>query len=163
MPNRRGHLLLPILLLLTACSTGVSSPSVSHPSGHAVDPVAESVKSELSQRLGMTFRSAGPHHVLGTARNGVQLDLVGVPVVQVVLSVPADAPARIDEVAAPYLPYLPRLLNTDQTIGADLLLETAATWDGAARVDKRRTSGTITARLTSGGAPPFLVLSVTRD
>ena len=107
--------------------------------------------------------SDGPHHELGKAQNGVQLDLVGVPPEQVILSVPSDEPGRVEELAAPYLPYLPRLLNAQRSIGGDLLNESLAAWDGKATLDKQRSAEGITARLTSTDDPAYVVLDVHRD
>ena len=159
--KRAARLALLATTLLTACTTS-PAPASQH-AGHAADPVTAAIKGELTERLGMTFASAGPHHELGTASNGVQLDLVGVPPEQVVLSVPAGEPGRVEELAAPYLPYLARLLNEQRGIGADLLNESLATWDGSAILDKQRTAEGFTARLTSTRDPAYIVLDVHRD
>ena len=79
------------------------------------------------------------------------------------LSVPSDQPGRVEELAAPYLPFLPRLLNTPRSIGADLLNETLATWDGTTILDKQRRAEGITAQLTSTAEPAYVVLAVHRD
>jgi hypothetical protein len=162
-----AHRLATLLLvtILTACSapTTERSAAPSTHEGHAADPATDAIKAELGERFGMTFASAGPHHELGKAQNGVQLDLVGVPPEQVILSVPSDEPGRVEQLAAPYLPYLPRLLNEPRSIGADLLNESLATWDGAQLLDKQRSADGITARLTSTNDPAYIVLDVHRD
>jgi hypothetical protein len=158
-----------LAVVLGACTATVPARSATPATaedphaGHS-DPVAEQVRSELTRTLGMTFRSAGPHHTLGTAPNGVQLDLVGVPVVQVVLSVPGHDPASVKQAAEPYLDYLPRLLGegAQQSIGRDLLLESMTTWDGSGELDKRRSADGFEARLTSTSDPAYVVLSVAR-
>jgi hypothetical protein len=162
-----AHRLATLLLvtILAACSTPTTARSAA-PSTHegpAADPATAAIKAELGERFGMTFASAGPHHELGKAQNGVQLDLVGVPPEQVILSVPSDEPGRVEQLAAPYLPYLPRLLNERRSIGADLLNESLATWDGAQLLDKQRSADGITARLTSTNDPAYIVLDVHRD
>lgn len=110
----------------------------------------------------MKFESAGPHHTLGKAPNGVQLDLVGVPTEEVVLSVPASEAGRVEELASPYLPYLGRLLVTSSVVGPELLLESLATWDGTTPLNATRVVGGISAQVTSGGEPPYVVLVVHR-
>ena len=164
MGNRRRAAALALILFLSACGTPSTGPTPpgSH-EGHAADPATDVVKAELGEKLGMTFASAGPHHELGKAKNGVQLDLVGVPAEQVVLSVPADEPGRIEDLAAPYLPYLPRLLGSQRNIGADLLNESLAAWDGEQTLDKKRSAEGITAHLTSTNDPAYVVLDVHRD
>lgn len=156
--------ILSFAMILAGCAsptTPGAAPSTH--AGHAADPATDAIKAELGDRFGMTFASAGPHHELGKAQNGVQLDLVGVPPEQVILSVPSDEPGRVEELAAPYLPYLPRLLNEQRSIGADLLNESLATWDGAQLLDKQRSADGITARLTSTNDPAYIVLDVHRD
>ncbi len=161
MPRRLVTLLL--VVGLAGCGTPATSGSASDHAGHVVDPATERIKGELTQKFGMGFASAGPHHELGTAGNGVQLDVVGVPPEQVVLSVPADEPGRVEELAAPYLPYLPRLLNAQRSIGADLLNESLASWDGGQLLDKQRSADGVTAHLTSTHDPAYVVLDVHRD
>lgn len=161
--HRIATLLLVTILAACSAPTAERSPAPSTHAGHPADPVTDAIKAELGERFGMTFASAGPHHELGKAQNGVQLDLVGVPPEQVILSVPSDEPGRVEELAAPYLPYLPRLLNEQRSIGADLLNESLATWDGAQLLDKQRSADRITARLTSTNDPAYIVLDVHRD
>jgi hypothetical protein len=164
-------LVLPALALPTACAPAASAPAAtpspaSAPDEHAnhADPVADDVKAELTERFGMTFASAGPHHLLGTAPDGVQLDLVGIPVVQVVLSLPGHDTAAVRDAAEPYLPYLSRLLGIgeQESIGRDLLLESLASWDATTPLDRQRSDGSLTARVTSSNDPPYVVLSVHR-
>ena len=163
------------LALLVGCSAPTTQPAATPPSAsdeHAnhQDPVADDVRAELTQRFGMTFASAGPHHLLGTAPDGVQLDIVGIPVVQVVLSLPGHDSAAVREAAESYLPYLSRLLGVggvggvgeQQSIGRDLLLESLASWDASTPLDRQRSDGGLTARVTSSDDPPYVVLSVHR-
>jgi hypothetical protein len=151
-----------VLSLLVACQTAPTPTGTPH-LGHEADPATDAIKAELTQRLGMTFSSAGPHHQLGRSGNGVQLDLVGVPPQQVILSVPAGEPGRIAALASPYLPYLPRLLATQRNIGADLLNESLLSWDGRTVLDKQRSADGISAHLTSTTDPAYVVLDVHRD
>ncbi len=165
-------LTVALVVALAGCMPAASAPaaapvqastSTDAHAGHA-DPAAEAIKAELTQRFGMTFASAGPHHVLGKAPNGVQLDLVGIPVVQVVLSLPGNDPAAVSGAAEPYLPYLPRLLGTSgpQSIGRDLLLESLASWSAGTSLDRQRSAEGTVARVTYTPDPPYVVLSVHR-
>ena len=156
-------MILSTAFLLAACTSGTSSPTPASHEGHAADPATDAIKAELTEQFGMTFASAGPHHELGTASDGVQLDLVAVPPSQVILSVPSDDAGRVEELAAPYLPYLARLLNTERSIGADLLNESLAAWDGTTLLDKQRSAEGVTAHLTSTRDPAYVVLDVHRD
>ena len=160
---RLGTFSIALVVIVTACTPTVASPSIESHGGHVPDLATDAIKAELGERFGMTFASAGPHHKLGKAQNGVQLDLVGVPPEQVILSVPSDEPGRVEELAGPYLPYLARLLNEQRSIGADLLNETLAAWDGKQLLDKQRSANGITARLTSTDDPAYIVLDVHRD
>lgn len=163
-------LLLVLAVQVAACgpapisSTAPLTPAAADPHAGHSDPLADAARQQLTQQLGMTFEAAGPHHTLGKAPNGVQLDLVGVPVVQVVLSVPGHDPATVKQDAEPYLDYLPRLLgeSAGQSIGRDLLLESMTTWDGATELHKRRSADGFEARLTSTSDPAYVVLSVAR-
>jgi hypothetical protein len=164
-------LLLALAVPLTGCgatpalSTAPPTSTSADPHAGHSDPLADAVRQQLTQTFDMTFESAGPHHTLGKAPDGVQLDLVGVPVVQVVLSVPGHDPATVKQDAEPYLDYLPRLLGegADQSIGRDLLLESMTTWDGSTELDKRRSADGFEARLTSTSNPAYVVLSVARS
>ncbi len=93
-------------VVLVACGNP-ATPVPSTPGHPGHDPQADRVRAALEAELGMTFEPAGPHHVLGTGPDGVELDLVGVPVEEVVLSVPADDP----EAGLDYLPHIRDLLH----------------------------------------------------
>jgi hypothetical protein len=158
---RTGLLVGALLLTLAGCA----APSVSltpTSSDHAAhDPLAEEVKAALTDAFAMSFESAGPHHELGTDPDGVQLDLVGIPVEEVVLSLPSEARSAAVGRGLAYLPHLRRLLE-----GPD------ATWDWVAEAFACReevdancevstSQGNLTARFTDGGQD-FLVLVITR-
>lgn len=161
MQRTAAFSLVALALITSACGGPTVSASAADHVGH-LDPAGDAAQTELTQHLAMTFAPAGPHHTLGKAPNGVQLDLVGVPTEEVVLSVPASEPGRIEELASPYLPYLQRLLVTSSTVGPELLLESLATWDGATPLKATRVGGGISAQITSGGEPPYVVLAVHR-
>ncbi|MGH2454666.1 MAG: hypothetical protein ACRDHD_00180 [Candidatus Limnocylindria bacterium] len=143
------------LLVLAGCLTAAPSPAAdgSH-AGH--DPQAERVKAALGEGFGMTFEPAGPHHELGRAEDGVELDLVGVPVEQVVLSLPSDQVA----VGLGYLPHLRDLLH-----GPDVVYDRAAAMLACRELaertcDERFAQGNVEARVTE--AAGFVVLTLTR-
>lgn len=99
-------LTLLVALLLTACAATPSpTPAASAHAQH--DPQIERVKSALGDAFDMTFEPAGPHHEVGRAPDAVELDLVGVPIEEVVLSIPRNEP----ELGIGYLPHLRELLR----------------------------------------------------
>jgi hypothetical protein len=158
----RRRLRLGVLVLaLTGCAAPSISltPSISPHAEH--DAQADRVKAALSDAFGMTFEPAGPHHQLGTAPDGVQLDLVGEPVEEVVLSLPsADRSAAADAGLA-YLPHLRDLLHGPSAVWdwvADALVCRAA--EGGV-CQAFMTQGELTARFTDGG-PDYLVLEISR-
>lgn len=156
----RARLAIPTLLVanlaLGACATAptpgpTATPHVAH------DPQAERVMAELSAEIGMSFQSAGPHHQLGRGPGGVELDLVGVPVEQVILSVPADDP----EAGLPYLPHLRDLLHgPDRVYDWVAAMLTCRTVPDRA-CEERFEQGNVEARFTDGG-PDYVVVSLTR-
>jgi len=152
---------MALAMTIVACTAPV--PSVTPVASHAHDPQADRVMAELGAQLGMAFEPAGPHHLLGTAPDGTQLDLVGVPVEQVVLSIPSGDPGRLAEVATPYLPHLRDLVQ-----GPTPLWEWVAQGflcrqvpERAAACQPSRSQGNVIATISDGG-PDYVVLSVTR-
>ena len=149
-----GAVAVLVPVLLAAC-TSAGTPAASSRAGH--DPQADRVRAALETELGMTFEPAGPHHELGTTPAGVELDLVGVPVEQVVLSLPADDP----EAGLDYLPHIRDLLH-----GPDPVYDWVAAML-ACRADASRTcevafhQGNLRAEFTSD-EPGFVVLSISR-
>jgi hypothetical protein len=141
-------------LLLSACAED-GGPG---PASHAVhDPVGDRVRAELASELGMEFAPAGPHHVIGRAEDGTELDLVGAPVEEVVLSVPADDP----EAGLPYLPHVRELLH-----GPDRVYDWVAAML-ACRADEDRScaehfeQGNLEATFSDGG-PDYEVVTISR-
>lgn len=152
--------ILPVALawtLLAGCSAGAASPSASTQPHPAHDAATLRVIGALESDLGVVFEPAGPHHELGRAPGGVELDLVGVPVEEIVLSVPADDP----QAGQAYLPYLRDLLH-----GPDRVYDWASAMLGCRAVagracDEFFEQGNLVARFSDGG-PGYIVLTLAR-
>ncbi|MEO7332548.1 MAG: hypothetical protein ABIZ71_01255 [Gemmatimonadales bacterium] len=158
----KGVAVLCLASILAACAgpvpTPVPSASASAPA-HSQDQLSESVKSELTDAFGMTFAPAGPHHQIGRAPDGVELDLVGTPVEEVVLSLPsADVTAAIAAGHA-YLPYLRELLGgpTSAWELTDRILDCLAMPGADCVASFKR--GHLSVRFTDGG-PDYIVLVI---
>jgi hypothetical protein len=156
-PRPPAALLAVLAMLALAGCTASVTPSPPAASRQAHDPQLERIKAALGDTFGMTFSAAGPHHELGTAPDGVQLDLVGVPAEELVLSVPRHDPA----LGIGYLPHLRDLLH-----GPARLYDWAAEAlqchvDGSDRCPTQRDQGGLTARLNDGGED-YLVLVLAR-
>ena len=144
--------LVPVLV--AACASPATSAHPSH-AGH--DPQADRARAALETELGVEFESAGPHHVLGRAPDGSEIDLVGVPVEEVVLSVPiGDPEAGID-----YLPHIRDLLHGPAAVYDWVANVLACRADDAGRCETRFERGNVVAQVTSEG-PDFVVLSISR-
>jgi hypothetical protein len=160
MPKR--SLVFVLALAITACATPATSvvPSASDHGEH--DPALERVKEALADEFEMTFEPAGPHHELGTAPDGVELDLVGVPVEEVILSLPARD--RSDAVAAgmTYLPHLRDLLHGPGPVWDWIAEELACREDPNASCNVSTSQGNVSARFTEQDRG-YIVLAITRD
>ncbi len=144
------------LALVPALLAGCGSPAPPVASTHADhDPQADRVRAALEAELGMTFEPAGPHHVLGTAPDGVELDLVGVPVEAVVLSVPVGDP----EAGLDYLPHVRDLLHGPDPVYDWVAAMLACRTDTARECETSREQGSLRAEFTSEG-PDFVVVSM---
>ena len=142
-------------VLLAACAGG-PSPSPSG-SGHvAHDPQLDRVKAALTAAFGMTFEPAGPHHEIGQAPDGIELDLVGVPVEEVVLSVPRDEP----QLGIPYLPHLRDLLRGPGPVW-EWVEDGLTCRRDEAPCEPMMSRGNLTARFTEGDRA-YVVLVVAR-
>ena len=161
-----------VAMLLAACSAGpTATPSADVHAGH--DPQARRVMAALEQQLGVAFERqvadptvseiapgvpAGPHLVLGRAPDGVEVDLVGIPVEQVSLSIPADDP----EAGQVYLAHVRDLLH-----GPDRVYDWAAAMlacrsDPQRDCDQHFEQGNLLARFSEGG-PDYVVVSFSRE
>jgi len=144
-----------VALVLAGCAFG---PSPTPTPGHDPhDPQAERVIVALAEELGMTFEPAGPHHRLGRAADGTQLDLIGVPVEQVVLSVPAPDP----EAGLAYLPHVRDLLHGPDRIYDWVAAMLACRADPDRACEEEVAQGNLEARFSDGG-PDFVVVTIGR-
>jgi hypothetical protein len=164
--DRRAVLALGVLLVVAGCAT--TGPSLT-PSASATstatpvsDPQRDRVQASLESERGMTFEPAGPHHLLGTAADGTQLDLVGVPVEEVVLSLPTRDRAAMVETGIAYLPKLRALLQGPSPFWNAVADALRCREDPAASCLETAGQANVTARFNDGG-PGFIVLVVTRD
>lgn len=109
----------------------------------------------------MTFASSGPHHVTGTDADGNQLDFVGVPVEQVVLTFPAGDRQAARDAATTYLPYARDLLPGPTPVWRWVEDQVACLADGRTDCDTAFEQGQLEASLTDTG-PEFWVVAVSR-
>jgi hypothetical protein len=159
----RAPVAVLLIAALAACAappppTATSQPSVAAHDGH--DPALEALQSELSS-LGLRFEPAGPHHVLGAGTNGIEVDLVGIPLEEAVLSIPAAEPDAVRETAEPYLAPIERALEAPAALDG-WLGEQLASWDGRTELRADEEFGDLRARLRSTADPPYVVQTLTR-
>jgi hypothetical protein len=160
MPKR--SLIGVLALAVSACAAPATSlaPSASDHGEH--DPAAERVKEALADEFGMTFEPAGPHHELGMAPDGVELDLVGVPVEETILSLPSrDRSAAVVSGLA-YLPHLRGLLHGPGPVWDWIAEALDCREEAEASCNVMTSQGNLTARFTDQDED-FVVLVITRD
>jgi hypothetical protein len=147
--------LLLAAALLAGCAGGPSAtPSPTAHDEH--DPQLDRVKAALTAAFGMTFEAAGPHHEIGRAPDAVELDLVGVPAEEIVLSIPRDEP----ELGVAYLPHLRDLLPGPRPIWQ--WIEDGLTCRrGDSVCEPMASRGNLTARFTEGDST-YIVLVIAR-
>jgi len=151
-------------VLLAGCeaapaSTPAPSPSVDH-AGH--DAALTALQLEL-EGLGLAFEPAGPHHVLGTGADGVEVDLVGIPLEEAVLSVPAHEPDAVRGDMEPYLRPIERTLGGAPAAFDGWLGEQLAAWDGHSELRADGEFGDLSVSLRSTREPPYVVLTLSRS
>jgi hypothetical protein len=158
----RAAALVALAVALGACAAPSPSPSETAPPStapHSHDPAAESLKADLLEAFGMSFEPAGPHHEIGRAPDGVELDLVGVPVEEVVLSLPRTDLAATMAAGRAYLPHLAELLGGPSSAWDWVAEGLTCREDDAATCDERLEGADLLARFTDGG-PDYIVLVV---
>ena len=152
-----------VALLLTACGPAptvvLTSPATTE-HGAAHDPQLDRARADL-EASGMTFASSGPHHVTGTDADGNQLDFVGVPVEQVVLTFPAADREAARDAATTYLPYARDLLPGPTPVWRWVEDQVACLAEGRTDCDTGFEQGQLEASLTDTG-PDFWVVAVSR-
>ena len=151
-----------LALSIAGCASPASSltpPATDHA---AHDAAAERLKDALADAFDMTFEPAGPHHELGTAPDDVELDLVGVPVEEVILSLPSrDRSAAVASGLA-YLPHLRDLLHGPGPVWDWVADELACRRDQDASCNVSTSQGNLTARFTEQDQD-YIVLVVTLE
>ncbi len=132
------------------------SPTLFH------DTALAAVSAQLQAERAMRFAVGGPHHVVGTAPDGVELDLVGAdPVAEVVLSVPLDNPRAAERTARAYLPYVADATGLPEIALAAAVTDALHGWAGGVGLRKRATVDGRTVRVESSGPPDYLLVVVT--
>ena len=151
-----------LALAIGGCASPAASmaPPASDHAAH--DPAAERVKEALADAFDMTFEPAGPHHELGTAPDDVELDLVGVPVEEIILSLPSRDRSAAVATGAAYLPHLRDLLHGPDPVWDWVADELACREDEDARCNVSTSQGNLTARFTEQDQD-YIVLVVTRE
>jgi hypothetical protein len=158
----KWSLIVVLALSVGACAAPATSlaPPASDHGEH--DPAAERVKEALGDEFGMTFEPAGPHHEQGTAADDVELDLVGVPVEEVVLSLPSRDHSAAAATGLAYLPHLRDLLHGPDPVWDWIAEELACREDAEADCNVSTTQGNLTARFTDQDKD-YIVLVIRRD
>ena len=151
-----------LALAVSGCAAPATSlaPPASDHGEH--DPATERVKQSLSDEFEMTFEPAGPHHELGTAPDGVELDLVGVPVEEIILSVPARDRSAAVATGLVYLPHLRDLLHGPGPVWDWIAEELACHEDPDASCNVSTAQGNLTAEFPEQD-DEFIVLVITRE
>lgn len=163
MIRMRASLAVLLAAALTACASPplpTATPQASNATHDGHDATLEALQGDLSS-LGLRFEPAGPHHVLGAGANGIEVDLVGIPLEEAVLSIPAHEPDAVRETAEPYLATIERALEAPAALDG-WLGEQLAAWDGRTELRAEDTFGDLRARLRSTADPPYVVLTLTR-
>lgn len=155
-----ARLAAPMLVLaLVACAP---APTLVLPSGSAPhDPQLNRVRTALEAE-GLVFEPAGPHHVVGTDGDGNQVDLVGVPVEQVVITVAASDAASALVAARRYLPFARDLLHGSPRIWDWAAEAFACRAAGEPGCDTRLAHDGLSAVFTDDG-PAYWVVAISRD
>jgi hypothetical protein len=161
MKLRRCEPMLALVLVLAGCGP---VPVMVVPSGSARaahDPQLDRARAAL-EADGFAFEPAGPHHVVGTDAGGNQVDLVGIPVEQVVITVDASDEAAGLVAARRLLPHARDLLHGPRRIWdwADAAFACRAA--GARDCEERVAQGGLSATFTDDG-PEFWVVAISRD
>jgi hypothetical protein len=151
-----------LALALVACAAPAASlaPAASDHGEH--DAAAERLKEALADAFEMTFEPAGPHHELGTAPDDVELDLVGVPVEEVILSLPSRDRSAAVATGLAYLPHLRDLLHGPGPVWDWAAEALACREDADASCNASTSQGNLAARFTEQDKD-YIVLVITRE
>jgi hypothetical protein len=144
---------------LAACTTS-SLPSGTALEDHSAhEAQTGGVKADLAARFGMTFEPAGPHHEIGRAPDGVQLDLVGIPPEELVLSLPSEDRDAAADAGVAYLPSLRELLPGPDPVWNWIAAQLGCRRDVHAECRSRISRGGLTAQITEEAG--YIVVVVT--
>lgn len=162
-PHRLSFALATSLMLavLAACDPTAAPPSPGHTAHQTPDPQLARVESVLSERFGMRFRDAGPHHRLGRAER-TEVDLVGSPIEQVVVSVPYDETRDPSETLVAYVAVIGEALEVDEALSA-WVVETLGGWGRVAPLEAETQIDEWSVRMASEEDPPYVVLVMGRQ
>lgn len=150
-----------MLAVLAACDPAAASPSPGHTTHQTADPQLARVESVLTERFGMRFTDAGPHHRLGRA-DGTEVDLVGSPIEQVVVSVPYDETRDPSDTLVAYVVVIGEALEVDEALSA-WVAETLGGWGRVAPLEAETRIDEWSVRMTSEENPPYVVLVMGRE
>lgn len=161
-PMRTGVLTGLLALAVAACAAPATSvaPRASDHGEHGA--AIERVKETLADEFGMTFEPAGPHHEQGTTADDVELDLVGVPVEEIVLSLPSRDRSAAVATGLAYLPHLRDLLHGPGPVWDWMADELACREDADASCNVSTSQGILAARFTEEDRD-YIVLVITRE
>ena len=163
--GRPGRLVGPMIaLVLVACGP---APTLVLPSGAATshaarEPALARAESTLAAAHGMTFAPAGPHHVVGTDRAGNQVDFIGVPVEEIVVTIGATDATTALTLADAYLPVARDLLGGTGSLWSWVRAELACRAASRGGCEEAIAQAGLSARFTDDG-PDFWVVAISRD
>lgn len=150
-----------VALVLAACAALDPAASPVHTPHATLHPQVAEVEAVLSERFGMEWTAAGPHHRLGQV-DGVQVDLVGAPIEQVVVSLPLEDARDPAAALAAYLRPIAETLEPGEGL-IPWTSETLDVWDRDRPLRAEAAIDGLSVRMTASGEPPYLVLVVTHE
>lgn len=149
------------LAALVGCIGAPASTSTTSPgAGHAVhDPALDALVTALAAE-GLAWEDAGPHHLLGIGADDVEVDLVGVPLEQAVVSVPTEGRGDETDLLRRYLPPVGAALGASRE--ADAWIESQLRgWDGRSPLRADARFGDAEVHLRSTERPAYVVVTIT--
>jgi hypothetical protein len=145
--------------VVVACqAVGRPPPAPLHTPHATLHPQLVELEATLTDRFGMRFANAGPHHRLGKA-GGVEVDLVGAPIEEVVVSLPLDEAHDLSETLTAYLRPIEEALGRGEGLVA-WTAETLRGWDRHRPLHAEAAIDGLSVRMTTSEDPSFLVLVV---
>lgn len=140
--------------------SAAAEPGESVAASHAAHSASvDRVKAALAAEFLMAFEPAGPHHQVGRAPDGVELDLVGIPVEEVVLSLHADDRSAMVDAGLAFLPHLRDLVHGPARLWHWAEEALICREDPEARCDDAEARGAHGARLTESADYVLLIVA----